>query len=193
MQRRPDGAEKVVLYQRLILAAFENEGFLIHTGVEDNLTDEMALKLDADAEKVSDVLDILDKANILQPVEGEEGLYFLASADELSLSRCESYDRVNDWRKRKRQKQALQIEDTVTQCNAAVTDSNNCNAKCSHININSNSYSYTNNALSYSGEGSTSEQGTDEPSDAPEPEEAEQPLSPELMGYLNELDGRRRA
>ena len=31
------------------------------------------------------------------------------------------------------------------------------------------------------------------PPEAPEPEEAEQPLSPELMSYLNELDGRRRA
>ena len=189
MQRRPDGAEKVLLYERLILAAFENECFLIHTGVEENLADEMALKLDADAEKVSDVLAILDKANILQPVEGEEGLYFLASADELILSRCESYDRVTDWRRRKQQKQALQREGTVTQRNATVTDFNNCNAKCSHINSNSNSY----NALSYSGEGNTSEQGTDDPPEDPEPEEAEQPLSPELMGYLNELDGRRRA
>lgn len=110
------GEVYTLIYLKLKLLSLENEGVLIHDGIEDSFADELSLEIDEDTTHIEATLFLLEKWGLMERVE--EDRYLLTQAAESIGSESSSASRVRKLRAKKQE--ALQCNGGVTKCNTEI-------------------------------------------------------------------------
>lgn len=109
--RREEGGDRLlIVYIKILLLSVPNEGKIVFEGLEPTLADELALSLDEDPGDVQQVLDFLDRYDLIEEIAGNE--FLLIEAVEAIGSETDSAERMRRLRKRK-----------SSQCDTPVTNS----------------------------------------------------------------------
>lgn len=108
LRRMENGEKLLIVYIKLLLLSVPNEGKLVFEGLEPTLADELSLSLDEDPEDVQQVLDFLDRYDLIEEIAGNE--FLLIEAAESIGSETDSAERMRRFRK----KQASQCDTSVT-------------------------------------------------------------------------------
>ena len=110
LRREEGGDGLLIIYVKILLLSVPNEGKIVFEGLEPTLADELALSLDEDPEDVQQVLDFLDRYDLIEEIAGNE--FLLIEAVEAIGSETDSAERMRRLRKRK-----------SSQCDTPVTNS----------------------------------------------------------------------
>lgn len=105
------GDTYTIIYLKMQLYSLEDDGKLYFDGIEENFTEEMALKIDEDPENVGVTIQFLIAQGLMVLCDDDE--YLMTETQELIGSESDSAQRVRAHRERK----ALHCNDTVTLCN----------------------------------------------------------------------------
>lgn len=114
LRRSDNGDKKAIIYLQMILMTIRQDGYLRYDGIEDDISEEIALYLNEPVEVVQDTIEALKGMNLIEIVEDD---FFLPEAQKGIGSECSSAERV----RRHRQKKALQSNTDVTGSNGEVT------------------------------------------------------------------------
>lgn len=107
----------------MILMTIHNDGYIQFEGVEQDITDEIAIFLDEEPKLVKETTEMLIDMGLIEVVQDD---YFLPEAKSGIDSECASAERVRKHRNRK----TLQCNNDVTDSNAKVTEMKHpCNAE----------------------------------------------------------------
>ena len=112
------GDTYTVIYLKMQLLSIKNQGVIEYEGIEPTFCEELALKLNEEAENVEVTLSYLASQGLIE--ESGSGTYLLPEALKSIGSENESAERVRAFRSQK----ALQCNDGVTASNAPQTPCN---------------------------------------------------------------------
>lgn len=110
LRRSENGDKKAIIYLQMILMTIHQDGYLRYDGIEDDISEEIALYLNEPVEVVQDTIEALKGMNLIEIVEDD---FFLPEAQKGIGSECSSAERMR--RKRARDKEASQSDNDVTQ------------------------------------------------------------------------------
>lgn len=122
------GAVFVLIYQEMLLASIENEGFLFYENYYDTFAEELAAELDENVEDVKVVLNFLLKVDLIKEID--ENTYLLTRGKEMIDSEASSTRRSRICRANKAAKAMIEAKsgNLALQCNTDATDTQqNCN------------------------------------------------------------------
>lgn len=123
LRRSDNGDKKAIIYLQMILMTIHQDGYLRYDGIEDDISEEIALFLNEPVEVVQDTIKALKEMNLIEIVEDD---FFLPEAQKGIGSECSSAERV----RRHRQRKALQSNTDVTGSNGEVTQAlRTCNVE----------------------------------------------------------------
>ncbi len=110
LRRSDNGDKKAIIYLQMILMTIHQDGYLRYDGIEDDISEEIALYLNEPVEVIQDTIKALKEMNLIEIVEDD---FFLPEAQKGIGSECSSAERMR--RKRARDKEASQSDNDVTQ------------------------------------------------------------------------------
>ena len=113
LRRSENGDTKAIIYLQMVLMTIDNDGYIQYEGVEDDISDEIAIALDEDSNIVKETVNQLTDMGLIEIVEDD---YFLPEAKSGIDSEAESTERSRKCRARKKEK--------ALHCNVDATDSN---------------------------------------------------------------------
>lgn len=112
------GDTYTIIYLKMQLISVKNQGVIEYEGIEQTFAEELALKLNEDADNVKVTLSYLASQGLIE--ESEDSTYLLPEALKSIGSEDQSAERVRAFRKKK----ALHCNADVTTSNAIVTACN---------------------------------------------------------------------
>lgn len=110
LRKMENGEKLLIVYIKLLLLSVPNEGKIVFERLEPTLADELALSLDEESEDVKQVLDFLDRYDLIEEIADDR--FLLLEAAESIGSETDSAERMRRLRKRK-----------SSQCDTPVTNS----------------------------------------------------------------------
>ena len=110
LRKMENGEKLLIVYIKLLLLSVPDEGKIVFEGLEPTLADELALSLDEESEDVQQVLDFLDRYDLIEEIADDR--FLLLEAAESIGSETDSAERMRRLRKRK-----------SSQCDTPVTNS----------------------------------------------------------------------
>lgn len=93
MRRLENGADCIIIYQKLMLSSIDDDGLLKYDGLEDTFEEEMAAYLDEDFGTVKETIDFCIKHKLIEKVEKSDS-YLLTKVPE--LLNCDGYCYLGD-------------------------------------------------------------------------------------------------
>jgi len=112
LRRMPQGDRYTIICLELYLLSIENEGVIIHEGLEETIEEELALALDERIKDVQTTFAYLEKQKLVEKISEAEFL-FPAAAEAIG-SESQGAERVRRFREKN---QALHCNSGVTNCN----------------------------------------------------------------------------
>jgi predicted phage replisome organizer len=107
------GSDFVIIYLKMQLLSLQNNGILEYTGIEDNFSDEIALDIDEDADKVQLTISYLQSCGLLECKDNSE--FFLPYVEKCTGKETQSTIRSRRCRENKAEKEK------ALHCNADAT------------------------------------------------------------------------
>ncbi|WP_455539113.1 phage replisome organizer N-terminal domain-containing protein [Terrisporobacter sp.] len=104
LRKMKNGATYVIIYQKMLLAALENQNMLYFDHLEDSFEEELAVLLDEDVADVKATVDFLKKANLIEVENNDE--YVLTEMETLTGKESESKHRVKKYREKNKNNKA---------------------------------------------------------------------------------------
>lgn len=98
MRRLENGADNIIIYQKLMLLSIDNEGCLIFTGHEESMFEQLSIEIDEREESIKETIDfciknsLMVKAKMVQPKKDND--YILTEVSELLM--CDGYCYLGD-------------------------------------------------------------------------------------------------
>ena len=116
------GDTYTIIYQKLLLMSVSNGGTLRFEGLEDEFPDELALKIDEDADNVKVTLLFMQKHGLMFESENRDD-FILPEAMKNLGNETESAERMRRHRLKQERTRTLQCDAHVTECDGGVTNS----------------------------------------------------------------------
>ena len=115
--RRKYGELSLIIYQKMMLKSLESSCRMRFEGLEDTFEEEIAVDIVEDeSEKIpliKNIMEFLIKHDLM--IEGEDGEYYFPQAAKMCASETDSAERVRRYREQKKEKEALQCNETLLQ------------------------------------------------------------------------------
>ena len=118
LRKMENGSTCVIIYQKMLLAALENDNLLYFDHLQDSFEEEIAVLLDEKVEDVKVTVDFLRKTNLIKCENKDE--YILTEIENLTGKESDSKNRVRKHRENKKNLKAEENSCNVT-CNENVT------------------------------------------------------------------------
>lgn len=125
------GDTYTIIYLKLMLLSKNNKGVIEYEGIENNVSEELALKLDEDIENIKMTISYLNQTGLLEIKDPINQDIYLPQAETLIGSESLSAERVRQFRERQKQKKILEASVTpLLQCNTKTLHCNKVVTKC---------------------------------------------------------------